>query len=81
MSFVISEETLQAAHLTAGELRQELAILLFKQDRLTLIQAARLAAMPPLPFQHLLASRSISPHYEVADFERDLDTLTRMGHA
>lgn len=81
MSVVISEETLQAAHLTAGELKQELAILLFEQDRLTLIQAARLAAMPPLAFQHLLASWSISPHYEVADFEQDIDTLNQQDHA
>jgi predicted HTH domain antitoxin len=65
----------------AGELRQELAILLFKQDRLTLIQADRLAAMAPLSFQHLLASRGIGPHYEVAEFEQDLDTLRRPDHA
>jgi predicted HTH domain antitoxin len=81
MPVVLSEETLRAADLTAGELRQELAILLFRQDELTLIQAAKLAAMAPLPFQHLLASRGIGPHYEVADFAQDLETLTRLGRA
>jgi len=56
MAVVIPDETLYATHLTAVELKQELAVLLFQQDRLTLMQATELANMPPIPFQHLLAS-------------------------
>jgi len=48
MAVVIPGETLYAAHLTAAELKQELAALLFKQDRLTLMQAAELAEMRPI---------------------------------
>jgi predicted HTH domain antitoxin len=29
--------------------------------------------------QHLLASRQIPVHYDVTDFEEDLDTLQRLG--
>jgi predicted HTH domain antitoxin len=76
MSLIISDETLHAAHLTEAELEQELAILLFEQDRITLVQAAALAKMRPLPFQHLLASRGIGPHYDVPEFEQDLQTLS-----
>jgi len=79
MAVVIPDETLYAAHLTAAELKQELALLLFKQDRLTLMQAAELAEMRPIPFQHLLASREIPPHYEVPEFEQDLATLRQQG--
>jgi len=79
MAVVIPDETLYAAHLTAAELKQELAVLLFQQDRLTLMQAAELANMPPIPFQHLLASRCISPHYDVPEFEQDLAVLQRFG--
>lgn len=57
------------------ELRRELAILLFQQERLTLAQAARLSESDRLQFQHLLASRDIPVHYDVADFEEDLETL------
>lgn len=78
MAVVIPDETLYAAHLSAAELKQELAVLLFKQDRLTLMQAAGLAEMRPIPFQHLLASRGISPHYDVAEFEQDLATMRQM---
>ena len=79
MAVVIPDETLHAAHLSAAELKQELAVLLFQQDRLTLMQAADLAGMRPIPFQHLLASREISPHYDVQEFEEDRETLQKLG--
>jgi predicted HTH domain antitoxin len=78
MAVTISDEIIQAAHLTATDIKRELAILLFQQDRLTLAQAAALADMPWIAFQHLLASREISPHYDVAEFEQDLVTLQQM---
>ena len=79
MAVVIPDATLYAAHLTAVELKQELAVLLFQQDRLTMMQAAELANMPSIQFQHLLASRCISPHYDVPEFEQDLATLQQLG--
>jgi predicted HTH domain antitoxin len=79
MAVVISDETLCAAQLSANELKRELAVLLFQQDRLTLMQAASLAEISPIRFQHILASREISPHYDVPDFEQDLVTLNSLG--
>jgi predicted HTH domain antitoxin len=61
--------------MSESELRQELAVVLFEKDRLTLAQASGLAGMDRLRFQHLLASRGISVHYDVEDFEEDLATL------
>jgi len=75
MTVTFSEDVLQAAHMTEDELRQELAVLLFQKERLTLGQAARLAGLDRLRFQHILASRDIPVHYGVADFEDDLRTL------
>jgi predicted HTH domain antitoxin len=75
MSVMIPAEILQAARMSEAEVRQELAILLFQKDRLTLGQACRLAEMDRLRFQQLLASRDIPVHYEVGDFEDDLATL------
>lgn len=79
MAIMIPDEIVHATHLTPSELKRELAILLFEQDRLTLARAAALADMPWLAFQHLLASRGISPHYDVAEFEQDLITLQQTG--
>jgi len=61
------------------EILQELAVTLFSQEKLTLAQASRLAQLDRYRFQHLLASRDISIHYDVAEFEEDLETLTRLG--
>ena len=61
--------------MTAEELSQEIAVLLFQKEKLTLSQASRLAAMNRLPFQHLLASRGIPIHYDTAGFEADLKIL------
>jgi predicted HTH domain antitoxin len=37
--------------------------------------------LPLLRFQHLLASRGIPVHYDVADFEADLATLDALHPA
>ena len=79
MSLIIPDEVLSAAHMTEPELKQELALTLFKQERLTLAQASRLAGMEQLAFQVLLAAREIPIHYGVEEFRADLHTLRQMG--
>ncbi len=78
MSVVIDDKILQAAHISENELKQEIAILLFQSGKLSLGQSSELAGISQFQFQHLLASRSIPPHYDVADFKEDLDTLKRL---
>jgi predicted HTH domain antitoxin len=75
MTIVIPDDILQATRLTEDEIKQELAVILFQKDKLTLGQASILAAMNRLQFQHLLASRKIPVHYAVAEFEEDIKTL------
>jgi predicted HTH domain antitoxin len=77
----IPDEILQAARMSEDELRQEMAVLLFQKDRLTLGQASRLARMDRLRFQHLLASRDIPVHYGSEEFEQDLATLRDLGRS
>ena len=79
MPVTIPDEVLAAAHITEPELRRELALTLFQQDRLTLAQASRLAAMGQLEFQALLAERQIPIHYGIEEFHDDLRTLRQMG--
>jgi len=78
MSLVIPDEILYTARMTAAELAQETAILLYQREKLTLGQASRLAGMSQLQLQFLLASRQISIHYDVAEFDADLKTLQEM---
>ena len=75
MSVVIPDETVQATRMTPTELMQELAILLYQKEKLTLGQASKLAKMSQFQFQSLLASRQIPIHYDVEEFEADLKTV------
>ena len=62
-----------------AEMRQEIAVMLFQREKLTLAQASRFARMHRVTFQHLLASRRIPVHYGVEDFEQDLQNLREIG--
>jgi predicted HTH domain antitoxin len=79
MSVVISDEVLSASRLSEAELKLEIAVMLFQKEKLSLGQASRLAALDHLEFQHLLASRNIPVHYDVAEFEEDINTLRELG--
>ena len=78
MSVVIPDEILHAARMTEEEFKQEIALFFFEKNKLTLAQASRLAGVSRLQFQHLLASRQIPVHYDVAEFEEDLRTLQEL---
>jgi predicted HTH domain antitoxin len=65
---------LQAARVTPDELKIELAVQLYQQRRLSIGLARELAGMSLWEFRQLLASRRISPHYDVADLDEDLLT-------
>jgi len=79
MSLVIPNEIIHTTRMTEAELMQEIAIMLFQKEKLTLGQASRLAQVSQLQFQFLLASRQIPIHYDVAEFEADLQTLQELG--
>ncbi len=79
MSVIVPDEILTATRMTEAEMRQEIAIMLFQREKLTLAQASRFAGMHRVAFQHLLASRHIPVHYGVEDFEQDIQNLREMG--
>jgi predicted HTH domain antitoxin len=80
MSIIISDEILYATHMTEAEFLQEVAILLYQKEKLSLGKASRLAQMSRGQFQLLLASRRIPLNYDIEDFEADLATLRQLGH-
>ncbi len=81
MSVIIPEAILQATGMSEAELLQEMAVLLFQKEKLTLGQASGLAGMNRIQFQHLLASRQIPIHYDVAELEEDLAALRKPNRA
>lgn len=80
MAVLIPDEVLNIAKLSDVEMLQEIAILLFQQERLTLAQASRLANLPRLAFQKLLANRQIPVHYDVPELEAEVEMMQEMGY-
>ena len=65
--------------MTPHELKRELAVHLFQQEKLSFGKARELADMTVWTFQQLLGSRGIAVHYDVDDYEEDLATLEEIG--
>ena len=75
MAAVLTDKDLQGTGLTPDELRREVSVWLFAEDRLTLGQAARLAQLSQAAMMRLLAQRKIPLHYGLEDFEQDMKAL------
>ena len=70
----ISDDILKAVPISEDELRQEIAVLLYRKG-LPPGKAAAVARMDRFAFRHLLASRRVPVQYDVADLEQDVATL------
>jgi predicted HTH domain antitoxin len=79
MSVVIPDNLVYSTRMTEEELLQEIAILLYQKEKLSMGQASKLARMNQWQFQLLLGSRQIPVHYDITEFESDLNTLREMG--
>jgi predicted HTH domain antitoxin len=58
---------------------REIAIALFVQERISLSRASKIAGMETMDFQKLLSERDICIHYDVEDFEQDIQSLGDRG--
>ncbi|MGK7900526.1 MAG: UPF0175 family protein [Hormoscilla sp.] len=79
MLIAIDDDIFQASGMSEAEFTLEIIIMLFQKKKISIGKAAHLARMHLLQFQHELASRKITVHYDVADFETDLENLREMG--
>lgn len=63
------------------QLRFDLALGLFVDNKVSLGQAARIARMGVIHFQRELAARKISLHYGIEEFREDLRTIESLPSA
>ncbi|NJN88020.1 MAG: UPF0175 family protein [Leptolyngbyaceae cyanobacterium SL_7_1] len=75
MSLVISDDLVKASGLSENELFLEIVLMLFRQDKISLGKASELVGTHRMQFQKLLADRGICIHYDVAEFQEDLNML------
>lgn len=76
----IPREIAAATRMSSDELRIELAVHLFEQKKLSMGKASETARMSEWDFMQLLGLRGISWHYDVEDFEADLEILQKLRH-
>lgn len=66
-------------HISEADLRIELAIALFQQDRISVGYASKIANMHVMDFQKLISDRGICIHYDVEEFQQDVQHLRDQG--
>lgn len=78
MTITISNEILEAAGMSETEFMREIAIMLFRQKKISLAKASYIAGMNQIQFMRFLGSRGIPIHYGIAEFREDLKTIESM---
>jgi predicted HTH domain antitoxin len=79
MSLVISDELVQASGLSELELFQEVVLLLYQREKISLGKASRILSLSQLDFQALLTSHNLYIHYDVNDLHEDVQNLKELG--
>lgn len=70
-----SDEIMKTTNMSKKDIKKELALALYSNKTLTLMQASKLAGIDFLDFQSLMVERNVFIHYDENDFEEDLKTL------
>lgn len=79
MKLSIPDDLAASAGLTEEDARAELAVSLYRRERLTLAQAARFAGVDRVAFHRLLTRYGVPINYDFSDFEQDLASLRSLG--
>ena len=79
MSVVIPDDILQAIKMTEDELKLEIAIMLYEQQKISSGKVRAWTGLTVIEFQHELAKRGLYINYDVEDFQSDIKTLQSLG--
>lgn len=78
MPLIISDETLQATHLSKEEMLVEIALALYAAERFTMAQATHFAGLSRMEFQRCAADRRIAVHYDREELEEDRRSFSHL---
>ncbi len=73
----IEDEILKQANISAKELKQEIAVLLYQKNKLSFGQAQKLAGLNHYEFQCLLDDKGIPLNYSEEDLKDDMETIRK----
>lgn len=60
-----------------NDLKRELALQLYRENMISFANAHRLAGMTKIEFHYLLGERQIARQYDLQDYEKDLENLSK----
>ncbi|YAF96487.1 MAG: UPF0175 family protein [Nodularia sp. CChRGM 3473] len=69
MTIVIPDDILRASKMTEDELKLEIAIMLYKQEKISSGKVRAWTGLTVIEFQHELAKRGLDINYDVEDFQ------------
>ncbi|MEQ9667970.1 UPF0175 family protein [Coleofasciculus sp. G2-EDA-02] len=79
MDVVIPKDIVAAAKMSEAQLKLEIAIMLYKQEKMSSGRACQWLGMNLIEFRRELGQRGLTINYDVEDFESDLKTLRSLG--
>ena len=75
MSILIPDDILRATKMTEEQLKLEIAIMLYKQERISSGKVRAWTGLTVMEFQAELAKRQLTINYDVEDFQADIKTV------
>ncbi|NER22202.1 MAG: UPF0175 family protein [Symploca sp. SIO1B1] len=79
MDVVIPKDIVTATKMSETQIKLEIAIMLYKQEKISSGRACQWLGMNLIEFRRELGQRGLTINYDVEDFESDLQTLRSLG--
>ena len=79
MEVVIPRDIVAATKMSETQLKLEIAIMLYKQEKISSGKACQWLGINLIEFRRELGQRGLTINYDVEDFESDLKTLGSLG--
>ncbi len=78
ISLEIPREISHVVRMNADELKRELALHLYEQNKLSFGKAREMAGMSVWGFMQLLKERNVVIHYDQEEYKQDIETLEKL---
>jgi len=79
MQVDLPDTALEGTGMTPELARLEVAVALYRDRKVSMGRAARLAGLPRPLFQHELGKRGVTVDFDVEDLHADVETLKSLG--
>ena len=79
MNLTIPDDILTASDMSEADLKLEVAIVLYKREKISAGKACEWLGLNLIEFRRELGNRGLTINYDVEDFQADLETLRSLG--